>query len=54
MISQANLAIDGTTQIRTQFKMVLIGQPKPKTILEKGDIHTNGDKKTQSLVSEIK
>ena len=37
--------LDGTTQIRTQIKMVLVGQPKLETILEEGDIHTNGNRK---------
>ena len=35
----------GTTQTRTQLKMVSVGQPKHHTILkERGDIHIMGNK----------
>ena len=36
----------GTTKIITQIKMVSVGQPKTKTIVEdKGDIHVKGNRK---------
>lgn len=38
----------GTTQIRTQIKMVSVGQSKLETILEgKGDIHIKDIEKTR-------
>ena len=36
---------DTTTTTTTQIKTVLVGQPKPDTILEeKGDVHVNGNR----------